>query len=149
MDVPECVCVFVRARACVCVCVCVCVCARLSVKRSDEPQNASSRWQFSFVTRNHQHFQGGETELMQAREQLNSTWTSLPTWRNDFIQLDNSPSLPLSLVLLFSGMSHLWYNSHIMAWKRVWQEKDRCRVNKKWNSEEEEAQESTKTSCVC
>lgn len=80
---------------------------------------------------------------MRAREQLNSTWTSLPTWRNDFIQLDNSAPLPLSLVLLFSGMSHLWYNSHIMAWKQVRQEKDRCRVNKKWNGEEEEAQTHT------
>lgn len=79
---------------------------------------------------------------MRAHEQLNSTWTSLPTWRNDFIQLDNSPPLPLSLILLFSGMSHLWYNSHIMAWKRVRQEKDRCRANKKWNGEVQEARES-------
>lgn len=93
-----------------------CVCARISEwKGLTSPQTHLAGNNFLLLLT----FSEGDRELMCTREQLNNTWTSLPTWRNDFIQLDNSPptsSLPLAP--LFSVMSHLWYNSHIMAWKR-------------------------------
>ena len=78
-------------------CVCVCVHALVWVTVWRAPKHISPVTIFfcypqppTFSERERER----GTELMRACEQLNSTWTSLPTWRNNFIQLDNSPPSP-------------------------------------------------------